>query len=114
MLRIALAMLLGQRGKYYSIIFGISFACLLMTQQLSLFVGLMRSTTSQIRDTQGADIWVMDPSVQFIEDVNPLSEDDLSRVRGVAGVAWAVRLYKGMARAQFPEGNFKQFMLIGL
>jgi putative ABC transport system permease protein len=25
-----------------------------------------------------------------------------------------VRLYKGMARAQFPEGNFKQFIVLGL
>jgi putative ABC transport system permease protein len=111
---IAMKILTGNRGKYYSIVFGISFACMLMAQQLSIFVGLMRNTTSQIRDIPGADIWVMDPSVQYIEDVNPLAEIDLYRVRGVPGVAWAVRLYKGMARGQFGEGNFKQFMLIGL
>jgi putative ABC transport system permease protein len=35
-------------------------------------------------------------------------------VRGVPGVAWAVRLYKGQARSQFREGNFKQFLLLGL
>jgi putative ABC transport system permease protein len=114
MLRIALTMLTGRRGKYYSMVFGVSFACMLMAQQLSLFVGLMRNTTSQIRDTQGADIWVMDPSVQYFEDVNPLADDDLYRVRGVAGVAWAVRLYKGTARAQLSGGAFKQFLLLGL
>ena len=111
---IAFQMLTGNRAKFYSIIFGISFACMLMTQQMSIFVGLMRNTSSQIRDIAGADIWVMDPSVQFIEDITPLSDDDLYRVRGVEGVAWAVKLYKGMARAQFREGNFKQFLLIGL
>ena len=111
---IALKMLTGNRAKYYAIIFGISFACMLMTQQASIFTGLMRNTTSQIRDIQGADVWVMDPSVQFIDDITPLSENALSQVRGVAGVAWAVRLYKGMARAQFPEGNFKQFIVLGL
>ena len=97
---IALKMLTGNRAKYYAIIFGISFACMLMTQQASIFTGLMRNTSSQIRDIQGADIWVMDPSVQFIDDITPLAESSLLQVRGVSGVAWAVRLYKGMARAQ--------------
>ena len=92
---IALKMLTGNRAKYYAIIFGISFACMLMTQQSSIFVGLMRNTSSQIRDIQGADIWVMDPSVQFIEDVTPLTENDLYRVRGVPGVKWAVRAVQG-------------------
>ena len=111
---VALKMLTGNRGKYFAIIFGIAFACMLMAQQLSLFVGLMRNTASQIRDIQGADIWVMDPSVQFVDDIKPLSENALYQVRGVSGVAWAVRLYKGLARAQFKEGNFKQFSVIGL
>lgn len=111
---IALKMLFGNKAKYFAIVFGISFACMLMTQQLSIFVGLMRNTASQIRDISGADIWVMEPSVQFVDDITPLSENDLYRVRGVDGVAWAVRLYKGMARAQFREGNFKQFIVLGL
>jgi putative ABC transport system permease protein len=111
---IALKMLTGNRAKYYAIIFGISFASMLMTQQASIFTGLMRNTASLIRDIQGADIWVMDPSVQFIDDITPMAESDLYRVRGVPGVAWAVRLYSGKARAQFPEGNFKQFIVLGL
>jgi putative ABC transport system permease protein len=111
---IALKMLTGNRAKYYAIIFGVAFASMLMTQQASIFVGLMRNTASQIRDIQGADVWVMDPSVQFIDDIKPLTENDLYRVRGVPGVAWAVRLYKGQARALLEKGNFKQFSIIGL
>jgi putative ABC transport system permease protein len=111
---IALKMLTGSRHKYYAIIFGIAFGCTLMAQQASIFVGLMRNTTSQIRDIQGADIWVMDPSVQFVDDTTPLADTALYRIRGVPGVAWAVRLYKGLARAQFTEGNFKQFIVLGL
>ena len=114
MIWIALKMLTGNRPKYYAIVFGITFASMLMTQQLSIFVGLMRNTSSQIRDIAGADIWVMDPSVQFVEDIKPLSENDLYRVRSVPGVKWAVRLFKGMATAQLSQGNFKQFSVIGL
>jgi putative ABC transport system permease protein len=111
---VALKMLMGNRSKYYAMLFGISFACMLMAQQLSLFVGLMRNTASQIRDIGGADIWVMDPTVQFVDDIKPLSDNDVYRVRSVPGVGWAVRLYKGQARSQFREGNFKQFLLLGL
>src|ERR1041384_2743996 len=111
---IALKMLMGDRAKYLGIVFGVTFAALLMTQQSSIFWGLMTNTTSQIRDIEGADIWVMDPNVRFVDDVKPLSEDDLYRVRGVPGVTWAVRLYKGLARDRFDDGNFQQMILIGL
>jgi putative ABC transport system permease protein len=114
MVWVALKMLTGNRAKYYAIIFGIAFASMLMTQQASIFVGLMRNTSSQVRDIQGADVWVMDPSVQFVDDIKPMTENDLFRVRGVPGVAWAVRLYKGQARALLEKGNFKQFSVIGL
>jgi putative ABC transport system permease protein len=111
---IAWKMLTGDRAKYYGIIFGVTFAALLMAQQASIFWGLMWNTTSQIRDLDGASIWVMDPGVQFVDDIKPLSDDDLYRVRGVPGVAWAVRLYKGLARARFRDGTFQQFILLGL
>src|SRR6516162_10885952 len=111
---VALKMLTGNRAKYYAIIFGISFACMLMAQQASIFTGLMRNTSSQIRDIQGADVWVMDPSVEFIDDITPLSDNAVLQVRGVPGVAWAVKFYDGKARGQFQEGNFKQFIVLGI
>jgi putative ABC transport system permease protein len=111
---VALKMLMGDRAKYFGIVFGVTFAALLMTQQASIFWGLMSNTTSQIQDIEGADIWVMDPNIRFVDDIKPLSEDDLYRVRGVPGVAWAVRLYKGIARARFEDGNFQQMIMLGL
>ncbi len=111
---VALKMLMGDRAKYFGIVFGVTFAALLMTQQASIFWGLMSNTTSQIQDIEGADIWVMDPNIRFVDDIKPLSEDDLYRVRGVPGVAWAVRLYKGIARARFADGNFQQMIMLGL
>jgi len=111
---IALKMLVGNPTKYLAIILGVAFATLLIAQQSSIFWGLMTLTSSQIRDVRGADIWVMDPNVQFIDDIKPLSENDLYRVRGVAGVDWAVRLYKGLTRARLADGNFQQIILLGL
>jgi len=111
---VALRMLMGDSTKYLGIVFGVSFAALLMAQQSAIFCGLMRNTTSQIRDVEGADIWVMDRSVQFVDDVKPMSENKLLRVRGVEGVAWAVKLYKGLARAKLVDGSFQQVILLGL
>ncbi len=111
---VALRMLVGDKTKYLGIVFGVTFAALLMGQQSAIFCGLMRNTTSQIRDVEGADIWVMDPSVQFVDDVKPMNSNKLLRVRGVEGVAWAVKLYKGIGRAKLADGNFQQVILLGL
>jgi putative ABC transport system permease protein len=111
---VALRMLTGDRAKYLGIVFGVSFAALLMGQQMAIFCGLMRNTTSQIRDIEGADIWVMDRDVQFVDDVKPMTESRLLQVRGVPGVEWAVRLYKGIGRARLEDGNYQQMIIIGL
>jgi putative ABC transport system permease protein len=111
---IALKMLTGDRSKYFGIIFGVTFASLLIAQQGAIFCGLMLRTSSQIYDISGADIWVMDPGMQFVDDIKPLSDNELYRVRGVEGVKWAVRLYKGIARSRFSDGKFQQFILLGL
>ncbi len=111
---VALRMLTGDKAKYLGIVFGVSFAALLMGQQMAIFCGLMRNTTSQIRDVEGADIWVMDKSVQFVDDVKPMSDNKLLRVRGVEGVAWAVKLYKGTGKAKLADGTYQQVILLGL
>src|SRR4029434_11294658 len=97
---VALKMLIGDRAKYLGIIMGLTFASLLITQQGAIFVGLMTRTYGFITDTGLPDLWVMDPKVQFIDDIKPLQDTELYRVRGVEGVEWAVPLYKGLIRAR--------------
>ena len=65
-------------------------------------------------DLRLPDIWVMDTKVQFIDDVKPLQDTQLSRVRGVEGVEWAVPLYKGLLKARLDNGNFQTCNVIGL
>jgi putative ABC transport system permease protein len=114
MLWIAWKMLIGNRVKYLGIVFGVMFAALLIAQQSSIFCGLMSLTVSQIRDVEGPGIWVMDKNVQFIDDIKPLADTCLFRVKGVAGVEWAVRFYKGLARARMEEGDYHQMILLGM
>jgi putative ABC transport system permease protein len=111
---IALRMLMGDRAKYFGLIFGVSFATLLMTQQVSIFMGILTRTASQVLDVRDAEIWVMDNKVRFIDEAPALPDTDLYRVRGVPGVAWAVRMYKGQVTARLADGNFRAVVLFGL
>src|SRR3954447_22516261 len=121
---IALKMLVGDRAKFYGIVLGLTFAALLITQQGSIFCGLMTRTAGQVYDITGADLWVMDANVRYIDDVKPMIENNLYRVRGVEGVQWAVPLYKGNARAKLTFKNrtpdhrrqevIEQVILLGL
>lgn len=111
---LALRMLTGDRSKYLSLIFSVTFATLLMTQQVSIFMGIVKRSASQIIDMRDADLWVMDNKVRFIDEAPYLPPTDLQRVRGVDGVEWAVRFHKSNVSARLEDGNFRTTVLLGL
>jgi putative ABC transport system permease protein len=111
---VALKMLTGDRGKYLGIILGLTFASFLITQQMAIFVGLMTRTYGFITDSGLADLWVMDPKVQFVDDIKPMQVTQLLRVRGVPGVDWAVPMYKGILKARLENGSFQACNVVGL
>jgi putative ABC transport system permease protein len=114
MLQIALKMLTGDRAKYLGLVFGIAFATLLMSQQVSIFIGLMTRAANQVLDVTEPDIWVMDPRVSYSDEVEALPDMDLYRVRGVNGVQWAVPYYKGLVILRTKEGLLNQVSLVGV
>lgn len=111
---VAVKMLVGNRLKYLSLVAGLSFAALLVTQQASIFSGYAKRTGSWIRDTHMADLWVMDEQAEFTEANKPLIDTALTRVRGVDGVMWAMPIYKGYLKARLPDGTTVTVRLIGL
>jgi putative ABC transport system permease protein len=94
---VALKMLVGDRTKYFGIIFGVGFSTLLMAQQMSIFCGIMMLTTSQIRDVEGVDLWVMDRDMLSIDDYKPMPDTMRYRVSSIPGVRSAVPFYKGVS-----------------
>lgn len=114
MRQIAVKMLLGDKAKYMGLVFGVTFATLLMAQQVSIFISLMARTASAIYSVSEADIWVMDTRVRYIEEVEPMRDVELTNVRSVAGVQWAVPFYKGLATIRMPDGLTQQVQLIGV
>lgn len=111
---VAFKMLTGDRAKYIGIVMGITFASLLITQQGAIFTGLMARTYGFLTDIGQADIWVMDSKVQFIDDIKPLQDTELYRVRGVEGVGWAMPLYKGLLRVRLSNGTFQTCNVVGI
>ena len=107
-------MLVGNRGKFFGMLFGVILTAHIITQQLSIFTGLMARTIGFINDMPLPDLWVMDPKVQFVDDVKPLQDTRLFQVRGVQGVGWAIPLYKGQLKARLSNGTFQSCNVVGL
>jgi len=114
MYRIALKMLVEDKAKFMGMILGLSFSSLIIVQQMAIFMGLIRRTYSAIADTPQAHVWVMNPSVKMIDDINNLREIDLFRIRSIEGVKWAMPMFKGIIRSKLPNGQFQNCNVIGI
>src|SRR2546428_317840 len=111
---VALRMLTGDRAKYLGLIFAIAFCTFLLENQTSIFASILKRTGSQIIDVTDADVWVMDGKTEYFEQTKALKDTDLTRVRGVNGVEWAVKLFKGYPVARTRAGKFAASILLGL
>jgi len=110
---IALKMLFGDKVKFTTLICGIAFAVLLITQQGSIFCGLMLRTGSTIFDT-GAEIWVSDPGATSLNNPVSLRTTELQRVKSIDGVAHAAPFLMHSTVAQADTGETGLIQLIGL
>lgn len=113
MYKIAVKMLMQDRAKYLLLVSSLTFASLLMTQQGSVFLGLLRWCTATVTNTR-ASIWVMDPQVEQVNEMQPLRDTDLTRVHSVPGVDWALPLNLSVLPARLEKGSFKTVQVIGL
>src|SRR5260370_23448530 len=111
---VALRIMTGVRATYLGLVFAIAFCTLLLENQTSIFANIMRRTASQFLARTDAEVWVMDPQTEYWDQTKGLKDTDLTRVRGVPGVAWAVRLFKGNPVAKTLQGKFAVSLLIGL
>jgi putative ABC transport system permease protein len=111
---VALRMLTGDRAKYLGLVFAIAFCTFLLENQTSIFAGILSRTGNQILDVTDAEVWVMDPQTKYFEETKALKDTDLLRVRGVPGVEWAVRMFKGGPVARTQAGRFSQCVVLGI
>lgn len=113
MIGLALKMLFGDTAKFLMLVAGLFFATFLIVQQASVFCGLMRWTTSTLKNV-AAPIFVVEERVEQINETNPMRDTDVARVRSVSAVRWAMPLYSGIQRVRLSNGAFKTVQLIGI
>ncbi len=107
-------MLFGDRIKYITMLAGVTFASVIMTQQPSILSGLLSRTYSFVKDTSAPNIWAMDPGVNFVEENKHIRLINLNKIKGIKGVEWAVPMYKSMTTAKLPDGRTVSVDLTGL
>jgi putative ABC transport system permease protein len=114
MLHTALSMLVGDRAKYAGLLFGITFTSFLVTFAMSFLSGFLTRGFALVAENPAADVWVMDPTVESVEQTTNMPTSALGRVRSVEGVQSAVPLALGTVEARFPNGRFQPFQVIGV
>lgn len=113
MLHIAILMLLNDKIKYLILICTLSFSTLLITQQTSVFIGVMRWIVSVMTNTN-VPIWVVDPYVEEATTLKPMIDTDLYRVKSITGVEWALPLYVNVIEEKQYTGQFRIIVLVGV
>ncbi len=114
MFRIALKMLVADRAKFAGLLFGIAFTSFLVTFAASYFCGFMTRGFALVAANPRADVWVMDPAVESVEQTINMPMSVWSRVRSVDGVAFAAPLALGTVDARFANGRFQAFQVIAV
>jgi len=64
-LKLAYKLLVNDKAKFTALLLGITFAVFLMVVMTSLFAGVLNRASATVINI-GADIWVLDPSVQTV------------------------------------------------
>lgn len=114
MLWIAIRMLTGDTQKFFGLLFGIAFSTLLITNQLTVYENLVERGASGVFNVPEAEIWVMDPVSRTVELSYAMPATALDKVRGVAGVKWAVPYLRAQAAVRTQKGDLEGVAVIGV
>ncbi len=113
LLRLALKLLLSDRGKFVTLVIGITFSVFLMMLMTSMFFGIIEHSAANIINV-GAKMWVMDPDVQTPQNSIPMPDYVLDAVRSIPGVDYAMPLYVGAGLVRLGNGTYQAATVVGL
>lgn len=111
--KLAYKLLVNDKAKFTALLIGITFAVFLMVVMTSLFAGVLNRASATVINI-GADIWVMDPSVQTVANTIGLPDYLLDAVRSIHGVKYAVPLFSGGALVKLEDGTYQAVNVVGL
>jgi putative ABC transport system permease protein len=113
LLRIGLKILANDRGKFMTLIVGITIAVFLMMQVSAIFSSVLHRMGSNIVNI-GATLWVMDPSVNIEKNQIPIPKYTVDLVRSIKGVKYAVPVIVSDSYIKLANGHYQNVELIGL
>jgi len=112
-LKLAYKLLVNDRSKFMTLLVGITFAVFLMIMMMSMFAGVLNRASATVINI-GADIWVMDPSVQTVANTIGMPDYVLDATRSMKGVKYAVPLFSGGALVKLENGTYQAVSVVGL
>jgi len=111
--RIALKLLVNDKGKFAALLIGITFAVFLIMMMTSMFSGILSRSSATILNI-GAKLWVMDPAVNNASSSIPMPDYVLDVARSIPGVKYAVPVYLGGALVRMKDGTYQGVSIVGL
>ena len=112
-LRIGFKLLVNDKPKFTALLIGITFSVFLMMMMTAMFAGILNHSYSTVTNI-GADMWVMDPSVNTPTSPIPMPDYVLDVVRSMDEVSYAVPLFIGGALIKLHSGNYQAATVVGL
>jgi len=112
MASLAVRNLFHDKIRFVVTIVGIVFSVVLVAVQAGLFIGFT-STTSNIIDHSGADLWVTSKGVPFIEVSAPFSEQKVFRARAAPDVIEAQKYIVQFSLWKLPNGARENCEIVG-
>ncbi|KXW56367.1 ABC transporter permease [Ferrovum sp. PN-J185] len=111
--KIAIKLLINDRGKFLAVLIGITFSIFLIIMMTSMFSGILNRASSSVNNI-GAKIWVLDPAVTNIVSSIPLPDYVLNYAKSARGVKFASPLFFSTALAKLKDGLYQPISIIGI
>jgi putative ABC transport system permease protein len=112
MVSIARKNLFHDKTRFAIALAGISFAVVLITVQLGVYLAF-RSNVSVLIDHTEADIWITAHGLENFDFGRPFSEKKVYEVEEVPGVAWADKYMLAFGYWKTPSGSQETVQMVG-
>ena len=112
MVSIARKNLFHDKVRFAVALAGITFAVVLITIQLGIYLAF-QANVSVLIDHTAADIWITSHGLENFDFGRPFSEKKLYEVREVPGVGWAEKYFLSFAYWKTPSGSQETVQMVG-
>jgi putative ABC transport system permease protein len=109
---LALRNLFHDRLRFIATVIGIVFSIVLVTVQMSLYLGFGQMVTTMI-DHASADLWIMPKGTKCFEDPSLIDARQRSRALSIPGTAEAIPVVIGFADWRAPNGSSTPVFVVG-